>query len=42
MTSNTPQKALDRINQCKKTKDKSLALDRLSLTQIPVEIAELT
>jgi internalin A len=42
MNSNTPQEALDRINQCKKTKNTTLDLCGLGLTQIPFEIAELT
>jgi internalin A len=42
MMSNTPQEALDRINECKKEKSTSLDLGGCGLSSIPKEIAELT
>ncbi len=41
MNSTTPQEALDRIAECRRTKSKTLDLSKLGLTNIPVEISEL-
>ena len=41
MNSTTPQEALDRIAECKRTGSKILDLSFLGLTKIPIEISEL-